>query len=83
MKRKLPLSEAEENWLFAAKEIEKQRAPEGQSCGSCAHCARWKYTRITIFYCKISRSNRTANGMAKTKARAWCSLWKKEGGANG
>ena len=72
--KKLPLTPSQEPSLFAAEEIAPQKAPQGQSCKTCRHCKVWEYSR-NIFYCGISTDNRTQNGMAKTKARAWCKDW--------
>ena len=60
--------------LFALSEIAAAKPPKGQRCQTCQHCRVWEYAS-NIFYCSITVSNRTQNGMAKTKARAWCKLW--------
>ena len=68
------LTQDQQQWLFEAKQAEKQRAPKGQSCLTCKHSRRWEYAR-NIYYCAAQKSTRTQNGMAKTKARDWCGKW--------
>ena len=71
------LTPDQEAWLFQQKEIAKVKAPKGQSCANCQHVRKWEYAR-NIFYCSITRSSLTQNGMAKTKARSWCKDWNRK-----
>ena len=41
---------------------------DNKTCKTCKHLERWKYTHVTIYYCSMWKSNRTANNMLKVKA---------------
>lgn len=67
-----------DEWLFDAKNLEKQRKkierPKGQKCSNCKNCITHQYAN-RIKYCKLGRDTRTANGYLLTPTSAWCAKW--------
>jgi len=45
-------------------------APETRRCSDCKHAWRWQCGSKVICYCRARSSNRTENGLHKTKWRA-------------
>jgi hypothetical protein len=56
--------------LFGA--LPEQRKPvSNKKCGGCTHIEKWEYgSGRCVFYCGITKSNRTGNGLLKIKRKS-------------
>jgi len=58
--------------------IAEHPAPQ-RKCGTCKHIQRWECNSKHFFYCGVTPSGRTENGLLKVKRKTQvCAAWKSE-----